>query len=94
MLLTMEVNSLSTHLSQSKDSYKLRLQFVEKLQRILDAEWPGKDIRAHVFGSTVNGLGTQTSDVDVCLTTPWVDGRNSISNMHVLATGLKKRTTF
>ncbi|KAI8589428.1 hypothetical protein BDZ88DRAFT_146816 [Geranomyces variabilis] len=80
----------SKSLALSKDSYKLRMQFVHKVQGILDIEWPGKGIKAHVFGSTVNGLGTQTSDVDLCLLTSWTDSLRSVSNVHVLATGLKR----
>ncbi|KAJ3183926.1 hypothetical protein HDU87_006044 [Geranomyces variabilis] len=90
MQLTMEINTLSNSLALSKDSYKLRMQFVDKVQGILDIEWPGKGIKAHVFGSTVNGLGTQTSDVDLCLLTSWTDSLRSVSNVHVLATGLKR----
>ncbi|KAI8824346.1 uncharacterized protein EV422DRAFT_565042 [Fimicolochytrium jonesii] len=90
MLLTLEINALAASLTPSQESYQLRSLFIEKLQRILDLEWPGKEIKAHVFGSTVNGLGTRTSDVDVCLTTPWDDRINGISNMHILATGLRK----
>ncbi|KAJ3160835.1 hypothetical protein HDU86_008195 [Geranomyces michiganensis] len=90
MQLTMEINTLSNSLALSKDSYKLRMQFVDKVQRILDIEWPGRGIKAHVFGSTVNGLGTQTSDVDLCLLTSWTDSLRSVSNVHVLATGLKR----
>ena len=84
----------------------------------MDTEFPGKEIKAHLFGyesmievysfsnrtvdldlktipstfhfrSTVNGLGSPQSDVDVCLTTPWVDTESGVSNMFVTAKILK-----
>ncbi|KAI9338951.1 hypothetical protein DFJ73DRAFT_603047, partial [Zopfochytrium polystomum] len=66
-----------------------RRKFIAKIKYILSKEWPDKGIRVHPFGSTVNGLGTSRSDVDLCLTTPWEDPVNSICNMHVLASCLR-----
>ncbi|KAJ3009762.1 hypothetical protein HKX48_007752 [Thoreauomyces humboldtii] len=88
--LTQQLMALSSNLTPSKESQQMRLKFVSKLQRIIDTEWPTRSITAHVFGSTVNGLGTQTSDVDVCLTTAWEDRANGVSNMDILAAGLIK----
>lgn len=42
----------------------------------MNNEWPDHDIKAHVFGSSVNDLGTSSSDVDLCITTPWGGLRN------------------
>ncbi|KAJ3296677.1 hypothetical protein HK104_001356 [Borealophlyctis nickersoniae] len=88
--LTFQINDLYQKLQPSPDSYEIRHQFLAKIQRILDLEWPGKEIRAYLFGSTVNGLGTSGSDVDICLKTPWDDRVAGVSNMHVLAKGLGK----
>ncbi|KAJ1674865.1 hypothetical protein EV182_002405, partial [Spiromyces aspiralis] len=54
----------------SAESIESKREYVEKLSQILSAEFPGQDIETHIFGSSVNGLGTSSSDVDICLTTP------------------------
>lgn len=46
------------------------------MERLMNNEWPDHDIKAHVFGSSVNDLGTSSSDVDLCITTPWGGLRN------------------
>lgn len=33
-----------------------------KLERLLNAEWPGKDFTVHAFGSSENLLATKHSD--------------------------------
>ncbi|PFH62834.1 hypothetical protein XA68_11615 [Ophiocordyceps unilateralis] len=48
-----------------------RRKLVTKLERIFNDEWPGHDIRAHLFGSSGNLLCSDDSDVDICITTPW-----------------------
>ncbi|RKO85546.1 hypothetical protein BDK51DRAFT_32317, partial [Blyttiomyces helicus] len=83
--LTFELNDLYQKLIPSPESYEMRLKFLAKIQHILDLEWPNRDITAHLFGSTVNGLGSLGSDVDICLTTPWDDRIRGVSNMHILA---------
>ncbi|KAJ3030140.1 hypothetical protein HDV00_009094 [Rhizophlyctis rosea] len=88
--LTFQINDLYQNLQPSSDSSDIRSHFLAKIQRILDTEWPGKRIVAHLFGSSVNGLGTIQSDVDICLTTPWDDRVQGVANMHVLASALRK----
>ncbi|PHH69043.1 hypothetical protein CDD82_108 [Ophiocordyceps australis] len=48
-----------------------RKRLVSKLERIFNEEWPGHNIRAHLFGSSGNLLCSDDSDVDICITTPW-----------------------
>ncbi|KAI9023404.1 hypothetical protein DFJ74DRAFT_606001, partial [Hyaloraphidium curvatum] len=67
-----------------------RLQFREKLQGIFDREYPGRDIRVHLFGSSISGLAASYSDVDVCIETPWDDRINGVANMFVLAGTLRR----
>jgi DNA polymerase sigma len=45
--------------SESEDR---RARFVQKLEKLLNNEWPGNDIRVHVFGSSGNKLCTIDSD--------------------------------
>lgn len=39
-----------------------RAKFVQKLERILNDQWPGNNIKVHVFGSSGNMLYTSDSD--------------------------------
>ncbi|KAM0432202.1 hypothetical protein ACHAPT_004738 [Fusarium lateritium] len=48
-----------------------RKKLVLKLEKIFNDEWPGHDIRVHLFGSSGNLLCSDDSDVDICITTPW-----------------------
>ncbi|PHH58693.1 hypothetical protein CDD81_4816 [Ophiocordyceps australis] len=48
-----------------------RKRLVSKLERMFNEEWPGHNIRAHLFGSSGNLLCSDDSDVDICITTPW-----------------------
>lgn len=48
-----------------------RKRLVEKLEKIFNDEWPGRDIKVHLFGSSGNLLCSDSSDVDICITTPW-----------------------
>ncbi|KAM5353253.1 hypothetical protein ACJZ2D_016851 [Fusarium nematophilum] len=50
-----------------------RKKLVSKLEKIFNDEWPGHDIRVHLFGSSGNLLCSDDSDVDICITTPWHD---------------------
>ncbi|KAL1924362.1 uncharacterized protein VTP21DRAFT_7397 [Calcarisporiella thermophila] len=84
--LCVDMLRLFETLLPTAESHARRHKFVSKIDRILNTEWPGKDIKVHMFGSSVNNLGTSTSDVDICVTTPW-DGLN---NVHTLAKVLRK----
>lgn len=48
-----------------------RKRLVEKLEKIFNEEWPGHDIKVHLFGSSGNLLCSDSSDVDICITTAW-----------------------
>ncbi|KAI9250474.1 hypothetical protein BDA99DRAFT_563989 [Phascolomyces articulosus] len=69
--LSVEMLSLFEELLPTRESYERRMGLVRKIERLLNTEWPNKDIRVHLFGSSVNDLGTSQSDVDLCITTPW-----------------------
>ncbi|KAJ3188157.1 hypothetical protein HDU85_005307 [Gaertneriomyces sp. JEL0708] len=71
--INLEMEELSKSLRPPPEMDEHRSRFVEKLQRILDIEWPDRHVTAHMFGSSKNGLGTIYSDVDVCLTMPKLD---------------------
>ncbi|CDH52498.1 pap 25a associated domain family [Lichtheimia corymbifera JMRC:FSU:9682] len=69
--LSVDILELHESLLPTMDSYVRRTKFVNKIETILNEEWPGHDIRAYLFGSSENDLGTSTSDVDICLKTTW-----------------------
>ncbi|KAI9319841.1 hypothetical protein BX666DRAFT_1335410 [Dichotomocladium elegans] len=84
--LNISILKLYEKLLPTQESYDRRRQFVRKIETLLKSEWPGHDIRVHVFGSMENGLGTRTSDVDICLTTAWPH----LEYLPILASALKR----
>ncbi|KAK0392876.1 hypothetical protein NLU13_2370 [Sarocladium strictum] len=48
-----------------------RKKLVQKLEKIFNDEWPDRDIRVNLFGSSGNYLCSDDSDVDICITTSW-----------------------
>ena len=73
----------------SDESEARRAKLVKKLEKMMNDEWPGSDIRVNVFGSSGNLLSSSDSDVDICVTTPL----KKLESMHSLAT-LLDRSTF
>ncbi|KAF9302991.1 hypothetical protein BGZ74_004509 [Mortierella antarctica] len=84
--LTMEMLDLFEDLLPTEESHDRRTKLIQKIEHILETEWPGQDIQAHPFGSTVNDLGTSSSDVDVCITTTW----SGLKNVQMLANAFRK----
>ncbi|KAK9487350.1 hypothetical protein V1527DRAFT_450526 [Lipomyces starkeyi] len=70
-MLTIDTEKLFSELLPSDESGCRRRKFIAKLERLLNDEWPGHDIRVHPFGSTENLLCSNDSDVDVCISTSW-----------------------
>ena len=60
--LSGDMRELYDRLYPSPESDRRRSQFLEKLARILNEQWPGNDIKVHVFGSSGNLLCTDESD--------------------------------
>ncbi|KAG6003157.1 hypothetical protein E4U21_002311 [Claviceps maximensis] len=60
-----------------------RKKLVNKLEKILNDEWPGHDIRVNLFGSSGNLLCSDDSDLDICITTSWpeLEGVCMIANL-------------
>ncbi|KAG0047054.1 hypothetical protein BGZ83_007797 [Gryganskiella cystojenkinii] len=84
--LSMEMIDLFENLLPTEESHERRTLLIKKIENILQVEWPGQDIKAHPFGSTVNDLGTSSSDVDICITTDWV----GLKNVQMLANAFRK----
>ena len=60
--LTGDMRELYDRLLPSAESDAKRKKFVQKLEKLLNDEWPGHDIRVHMFGSSGNLLCTDESD--------------------------------
>ncbi|KAF9910397.1 hypothetical protein EC991_006662 [Linnemannia zychae] len=84
--LSMEMVDLFESLLPTEQSHERRTKFMMKIENILSVEWPGQDIQAYPFGSTVNDLGTSTSDIDICIMTTWP----GLKNVQMLANAFRK----
>src|SRR5204863_10118375 len=60
--LTCDMRKLYDRLLPSAESEERRTRFVQKLEELLNKQWPGNDIRVHVFGSSGNKLCSSDSD--------------------------------
>ena len=60
--LSGDMRELYDRLLPSTDSEQRRAKLLRKLERILQEEWPGRDIAVRVFGSSGNLLCTSDSD--------------------------------
>lgn len=60
--LTGDMRELYDRLLPSAESEERRAKFVRKLERMLNEQWPGNDIKVRVFGSSGNLLCTSDSD--------------------------------
>ncbi|KAK4186411.1 hypothetical protein QBC35DRAFT_453287 [Podospora australis] len=69
--LQAEMDSLFQTLLPTEEVESNRKKLVSKLETLFNEEWPGHDIKVHLFGSSGNLLCSDDSDVDICITTPW-----------------------
>lgn len=60
--LSTDMRELYDRILPSKESDEKRAKFVQKLEKILNEQWPGNEIKVHVFGSSGNMLCTSDSD--------------------------------
>ncbi|KAF9927933.1 hypothetical protein FBU30_002771 [Linnemannia zychae] len=84
--LSMEMVDLFESLLPTEQSHERRTKFIKKIENIVCVEWPGQDIQVFPFGSTVNDLGTSSSDVDICIMTTWP----GLKNVQMLANAFRK----
>ncbi|KAE8144470.1 zinc finger protein [Aspergillus avenaceus] len=69
--LTADMLEVYDRLLPSAESDDRRRQLVRKLEKLFNDQWPGRDIKVHVFGSSGNKLCSSESDVDICITTTY-----------------------
>ncbi|KAF7587492.1 hypothetical protein BBP40_007165 [Aspergillus hancockii] len=69
--LSADILEVYDRLLPSAESDDRRRQLVRKLEKLFNEQWPGRDIKVHVFGSSGNKLCSSDSDVDICITTTY-----------------------
>ncbi|KAK0759514.1 hypothetical protein N5P37_007702 [Trichoderma harzianum] len=69
--LAADMNEIYNKLLPTEKVEENRRKLVNKLETIFNTEWPGHDIKVHLFGSSGNLLCSDDSDVDICITTSW-----------------------
>ncbi|KAF3907777.1 hypothetical protein ABW21_db0200670 [Orbilia brochopaga] len=74
--LTADMEKLYADLLPSDESNERRRKFLAKLEKLLNDEWPGHEIKVYPFGSTENKLCSTDSDVDVCIVTAYKEVEN------------------
>ncbi|KAF2864775.1 hypothetical protein BDV95DRAFT_508781 [Massariosphaeria phaeospora] len=84
--LSGDMRELYDRIQPSQEDAATREKFVNKLQDVLETEFPDNEFKVHVFGSSGNMLYTSDSDVDVCIQTPM----KRLEEMHILAEALAK----
>ncbi|KAJ3106222.1 hypothetical protein HDU97_006855 [Phlyctochytrium planicorne] len=79
-------------LQQPAGFMESRYSFLSRIQGLIDNAYPNSGVKAHLFGSSVTGLGTSTSDVDVTLEVPGSGNPEDhpCSNMYTLG-GILRR---
>ncbi|ROV93828.1 hypothetical protein VMCG_08788 [Cytospora schulzeri] len=85
--LSTDMRELYDRLLPSPEVKDNRKTLVQKLEVIFNEEWPGHDIRVHLFGSSGNLLWSDDSDVDICITTDWKE----LEGVCIIADLLKRR---
>ncbi|KAF9113378.1 hypothetical protein BGX27_001706 [Mortierella sp. AM989] len=82
--------ALYQRLVPSREVILARARLLQKLQRLLDLNFPGDNLRLVEFGSCASGLGSETSDADLCITTTTYQKLRPYNNMRTLATVLRR----
>lgn len=60
--LSGDMRELYDRILPSRNSEERRAKFTKKLEHMLNQEWPGNEIKVHVFGSSGNMLCSSDSD--------------------------------
>ncbi|KAJ3118299.1 hypothetical protein HDU96_002737 [Phlyctochytrium bullatum] len=84
--------SLLSVMQQPHGFLQHRYAFLDRVQKIISNAFPNEGVKAHLFGSSVTGLGTSGSDVDVTLEIPGTKNpdKHPAANMHNLSRILKR----
>ncbi|XP_076355316.1 poly(A) RNA polymerase GLD2-like isoform X2 [Tachypleus tridentatus] len=75
---------------QSKEKYRSKMDLKERLSSLLKDKLPNLDFELVVVGSSVNGLGSNRSDMDVCLVLPHEKVEQESNSLSILMQILRK----
>ncbi|KUJ09281.1 uncharacterized protein LY89DRAFT_282298 [Mollisia scopiformis] len=90
-ILSTDMRELYDRLLPSPEKDEKRDALIRKLENLFNTEWPGHNIKVHMFGSSGNMLCTDQSDVDICITTDWKEMEGVCIIADLLArSGMKK----
>ncbi|KAF9934224.1 hypothetical protein FBU30_002917 [Linnemannia zychae] len=84
------IMNLYQKLVPSQDYMIRRTKLVQRLQGILNSGFPGQDLRLEVFGSYASGLGSESSDADLCITTEHFKKTAPYNNVRLVAQILRQ----
>ncbi|KAF9164856.1 hypothetical protein DFQ26_000943 [Actinomortierella ambigua] len=83
------VTQLATQFyNTAKSSHRAETQrsdLIRRVQTMLNYAFPGYDLKIEAFGSAAIGLGSENSDLDLCITTPHFERNAPYNNMITLA---------
>ncbi|CAO3574178.1 unnamed protein product [Mortierella alpina] len=74
----------------SSDYMSKRSRLVRKLQQLINSAYPGAGLRLEVFGSYASGLGSESSDADLCITSDYFQKTAQYNDMRSLAQVLRR----
>ncbi|KAF9201387.1 hypothetical protein BGZ49_008370 [Haplosporangium sp. Z 27] len=74
----------------SQECVLARERLMQRLQRMLDSAFPGDNLRLEQFGSGASGLGSESSDADLCITTTSFQKSRPYNDMNSIANILRR----
>ncbi|KAI9232053.1 MAG: hypothetical protein BYD32DRAFT_429319 [Podila humilis] len=66
-----------------------RSDLVQRIQKIIDSTYPGCQLRIEEYGSSASGLGSDISDVDLCITRDNFDRSEPYGNLENMIAALQ-----
>ncbi|KAK3843857.1 MAG: hypothetical protein J3R72DRAFT_102357 [Linnemannia gamsii] len=84
------IMELYRRLVPSQEYMTRRTKLIQRLQMILNTGFPGQGLRLQVFGSYASGLGSESSDADLCITTEHFQHTASYNNVRTVAQVLRR----
>ncbi|KAG0054135.1 hypothetical protein BGZ83_011922 [Gryganskiella cystojenkinii] len=88
--ISVAMTTLYQKLLPGPDYISKRSTLIRKIQSILNSTFPGAELKVEVFGSYASGLGSQSSDADLCITTDFFQRSAAYNNMRTLGNMLRR----
>ncbi|KAF9126245.1 hypothetical protein BGW39_006763 [Mortierella sp. 14UC] len=85
------IMELYQKLVPSQNYMNRRTQLVQRLQGILNTGFPGQGLRLEVFGSYASGLGSESSDADLCITSEQFQKAAPYNDVRAVAQVLRRK---